>query len=201
MKRIISNISNRRLTHALQTERLILRPYRKSDLKDLHRICSNPNIGITGGWKPHESIEESEQILKYYFMEQPFKWAIKLASTGEMIGSIGLSPDEKRPSTNINSVGYWLAEEHWGNGYATEALKAVLFYAFRSLHLEIITADCYPHNPASRRVLEKSGFTYEGTLHDAAKIFTGEIFDLQCFYIYHPLLNLKKSTNSEQKRE
>ncbi|MBE6314133.1 MAG: GNAT family N-acetyltransferase [Bacteroidales bacterium] len=172
----------------IKTDRLMIRPYKLSDLYDLHRVCSNERIGLTGGWKPHGSLEESEWILRNYFMAKENRWAIVLRTNDEFIGSIGFSEDEKRTNPNVKSLGYWMAEEHWGNGYMSEAVVAVVNYAFRKLGFEIITADCYPHNPASRRVLEKSGFIYEGTLHEAVKIFNGEIYDLECFYLFHPLL-------------
>lgn len=180
------------------TERLIIRPYRLSDLSDLYRVCSNPKIGVVGGWKPHESIEESEMILRYYFMAEPNRWALTMRNSGEFIGSIGFSEDTKRSNPNVKSLGYWLAEESWGQGIMTEAVKAIVDYAFKKLGFEIITADCYPHNPASRRVLEKSGFIYEGTLHEATQIFNGEVYDLECFYLLHPLL---RSQNKEKNKE
>lgn len=172
----------------IKTDRLVIRPYKLSDLLDLHRVCCNERIGLTGGWKPHESLEESEWILRNYFMAEENRWAIVLRKTDEFVGSIGFSEDEKRKNPNVRSLGYWMAEEHWGRGYMSEAVAAVVDYAFRKLGFEIITADCYSHNPASRRVLEKSGFIYEGTLHEAVQIFNGEIYDLECFYMLHPLL-------------
>lgn len=177
-----------RKSATLKTERLLIRPYKLSDLSDLYRICSNERVGVKGGWKPHESIEESEYILRNYFMAEDNRWAIILRSNDEFIGSIGLSEDEKRANPNVRSLGYWIAEEHWGNGYMSEAVYAVVNHVFRKLGFEILTADCYPHNPASRRVLEKSGFIYEGTLHEAMQIYNGEIYDLECFYLLNPLL-------------
>lgn len=172
----------------LKSKRLIIRPYTKSDLNEFHRICSNPNIGIMGGWKPHTTPEESLNILRYYFMAEPNRWAITLKSSKQFIGSIGFSDDEKRNNPSVKSLGYWLAEEFWGQGLMSEAVETVTDYAFNKLGYEIITADCYPHNHGSRRVLEKCGFIHEGTLHEATVIYNGDIYDLECFYKLHPLL-------------
>jgi RimJ/RimL family protein N-acetyltransferase len=114
----------------IKTERLVIRPYKLSDLLDLHRVCCNERIGLTGGWKPHESLEESEWILRNYFMAEENRWAIVLRKTDEFVGSIGFSEDEKRRNPNVRSLGYWIAEEHWGMGYMSEAVAAVVDYAF-----------------------------------------------------------------------
>ena len=59
-------------------------------------------------------------------------------------------------------VGYWLGEAHWGNGYASEALRALTRYAFEELGLRRLSAGVFGHNPASARVLEKVGYRLEG---------------------------------------
>lgn len=170
-------------SNKLRTDRLIIRPYTEDDLLVFHEICRNPNIGNNGGWKPHESIVESEQILKYYFIQEPFRWAVARRDTKELIGSIGFSWDEKRTYDEVKSLGYWLNEMYWGQGYMTEAVRAVVKYAFENLNFEYISADCYADNFGSRRVLEKAGFEFEGTLHRGAKSADGKIHDLLCYFL------------------
>jgi RimJ/RimL family protein N-acetyltransferase len=63
-------------------------------------------------------------------------------------------------------LGYWIAKPFWGNGYATEAARAVVDYAFRERGLNRVLAECFAGNPASARVLEKAGMTREGTLRE-----------------------------------
>lgn len=62
----------------LYTDRLVLRPFVDADLERLYEICSNPALGLSGGWKPHTSLEMSDEVLKSYFIAQPYKWAVTL---------------------------------------------------------------------------------------------------------------------------
>ena len=88
-------------------------------------------------------------------------FAVELRETGELVGAITINPQEQHKRA---SLGYWCAVSHWGRGYATEAVRAVIDYGFRDLALNRVHADCHGDNPASRRVLEKAGLTYEGRL-------------------------------------
>lgn len=171
----------------IETERLTLRPFMESDADDLFRCCRNPNIGNNAGWKPHESLEESREILHSVFMSQKDIWAIILKESGQLIGSIGIIADPKRENPQARMLGYWLDEAHWGKGYMTEAVKAVLDYGFDTLKLSLITANCYPHNERSQQVLKRLGFEHEGTLHQAELTYDGQLYDHLCYYLSnHP---------------
>ena len=80
-------------------------------------------------------------------------------------------------------IGYWLDEAQWGKGYMSEAVCAVLDYGFNKLGLTLISANCYPQNKRSQRVLEKMGFTYEGILHQAEVSYDDKIYDHLCYYL------------------
>lgn len=151
----------------IETERLLLRPFRESDAEAFFECCQNPNIGNNAGWKPHGSLEESQEILRSVFISQSGIWAIILKEDGRLIGSVGIIPDPKRENPQARMLGYWLDESHWGKGYMTEAVQSVLDYGFNTLQLNLITANCYPHNERSQQVLKRHGFIYEGTLHQA----------------------------------
>ena len=77
----------------------------------------------------------------------------------------------------------WLDEAQWGKGYMSEAVCAVLDYGFNKLGLTLISANCYPQNKRSQRVLEKMGFTYEGILHQAEVSYDDKIYDHLCYYL------------------
>jgi ribosomal-protein-alanine N-acetyltransferase len=98
-----------------------------------------------------------------------------IATRSEAIGSIGLMPgrDVHRYTAEL---GYWLAEPFWGLGIMTRAVEALVDYAFRELKLHRIYAEPYCSNPASARVLEKAGFTYEGIMR-ANAYKQGKILD------------------------
>lgn len=110
----------------IETERLLLRPFRESDAEAFFECCQNPNIGNNAGWKPHGSLEESQEILRSVFISQSGIWAIILKEDGRLIGSVGIIPDPKRENPQARMLGYWLDESHWGKGYMTEAVQSVL---------------------------------------------------------------------------
>jgi len=164
----------------LETSRLILRPFLESDLEDFYEYAKNPNVGPNAGWKPHESIDETKAILRN-FIEQDEVLAIVLKESNKVIGSVGLHNDSMRTADNVKMLGYVLSEDYWGRGIVTEAARAVLKYAFTDLELDMVTVQHYPFNHRSRRVIEKCGFLYEGTLRYCTKIYNGNIYDLVCY--------------------
>ena len=103
---------------------------------------------------------------------------------GEAVGGIGLvvGNDISRLSAE---VGYWLGRDHWGQGLATKALRAITSYAFEALAVERVFATPFEGNEASFRVLEKAGFSLEG-VHRRAAIKDGRILDLRCYSLIRP---------------
>ena len=169
---------------ALETERLILRPWRLEDAADMYAYAKNPNVGPNAGWKPHESVEESKAILESWIHsdEEEDIWAIVPKEMGRACGSIGLHQDGRRPGVpNCRELGYVLGQEQWGKGYMTEAAKAVLRYGFQELGLGLISVRHSSYNQRSRRVIEKCGFHYEGTMRQYSRLYDGTILD-GCFY-------------------
>jgi putative acetyltransferase len=169
--------------HVIETERLILRPFTENDTEAVFNCCQNPNLGNNAGWKPHDTLEESLKILQTIFIPQKDTWAITRKEDRLLIGAIGILPDPKRENSNAGMIGYWLDEAQWGKGYMSEAVCAVLDYGFNKLGLTLISANCYPQNKRSQRVLEKMGFTYEGILHQAEVSYDDKIYDHLCYYL------------------
>ena len=144
----------------IETERLILRMWSKKDADDLYGYARNPNVGPVAGWKPHGSRAESKYIIVNVFL-QKMSWAITEKVTGRVIGSIGFIDDVTRPGINSKELGYSLAEEFWGRGLMTEAVAAVIKYAFEELKLACVWCSHYTDNLQSQRVIEKSGFAFQ----------------------------------------
>lgn len=166
---------------AMETGRLLLRPFRRNDLDDFYEYARNPNVGPNAGWAPHQSREESERILKT-FIEGDEVLAIVWKANSKVIGSIGLHDDNIRRNTeDVKMLGYVLSEDYWGRGITTEAAKAVIAYAFEELGLAMVTVHHYDNNLRSGRVIDKCGFHYEGKLRRAVKLFNGNIHDLLCY--------------------
>lgn len=169
-------------TPELESTRLILRPFRENDSDVVFACCQNPELGNNAGWKPHETAEESLEIIRSVFMPQKYIWAVTLKDSGRLIGCVGIIPDPKRQNPQAQMLGYWLDETYWGKGYMTEAIQKVLQYGFEVLHVDIISAYCYPHNLRSRNTLERNGFLYEGILHEAELMYDAKMYDNLCFY-------------------
>lgn len=181
----------------IETERLLLRGWQAEDVQDLFDYAKNPNVGPHGGWKPHESVAESLDILQTLFLGKYECWAIVLKENNKVIGTIGYEEDVKRPEICCKELGYALSEDYWGRGLMTEAAKAVLSFGFQDMKLELISVYRNPWNERSKRVMDKCGFTYEGTLRMANKIYDGSIRDVACYsmtkeeYEYHERENKK----------
>ena len=148
----------------IETDRLILRKYKLEDADDLAKICNNYNIYKYTMNIPYPY--EKQNAIDYinFLLENPdnYVFAITDKKTGTLYGnvSIGLKKHNK------GEIGYFVGEEYWGNGIATEATKAIIEYGFKQLNLHKIFARHLEGNKASGRVMEKSGMFYEGTLKD-----------------------------------
>lgn len=165
---------------SIETNRLYLRPFTLDDAEDMYAYASSPHVGPHAGWAPHAHLEESKGIIRM-FMEQDEVLAIVLKQEHKVIGSIGLHKDTKRAVGKdvVRALGYVLGEAYWEQGYATEAARAVLDYAFREMGLKLVSVYHYEGNTRSRHVIEKLGFHYEGTQRLAsASLFGGYRNDL-----------------------
>lgn len=167
----------------LKTERLTLRPVCENDCFDIFEYSKNNNVGKNAGWKPHENIEETKEILDEVFIGKDGIFAIVPDSSSKVIGTVGLIEDCARKNSTSKMIGYSLSQKYWGLGYMTESVKALLEYGFTFMGLSIITASCYPHNIRSKSVLKKCGFSYEGTLRQCDVIYDGTVYDCEYYSI------------------
>lgn len=164
----------------LETKRLMLIDWTEKDAEELYMLAKNPNVGPHAGWKPHADVAESLEIIQTLFLPS-MVWKITDKETGTMVGSLGLEIDRFRPGIASKELGYWVAEEFWGQGLATEACEAALRFGFRELNLDIIGICTGPDNLRSQRVIKKLGFAYEGTHRHCYKIYDGTIRDSLTF--------------------
>lgn len=149
----------------LHTARLILRKLRRSDAADFFRFAGSEAVTKYMLWKPHQSIAESEasiaKTLARFETGRCYRWGITQKDCGTLIGIIDLLGfDEKR---NTCTFAYMLSDAHWGLGYGTEALKAVLDFAFREMAVSAVEADHFRENEASGAVMRKAGMEYVRT--------------------------------------
>lgn len=160
----------------LQTERLVLRAFDPSDAVDVYSYAQNPKVGMMAGWSPHQSIEETRALIQA-FIERGDTWAVVEKKSGCVIGTVTLRADVRRRVDNAREIGYALGESYWGQGYAPEACREVMRYAFDELHCPILSAAHFPANLSSRRVIKKLGFSYEGTLRVTFTMPDGALMD------------------------
>ena len=146
------------------TPRLRLRPWNDADATALFELAHDPRIGTLCGWKPYESIDDAHEALST-FLAAPDSYAVTLGSTGEIVGSIALRIDRDSPEARVADIGYWIGASYWGNGYATEAGRAIIERA-RELGVSTIILKYFDGNDASRRVSEKLGFTWQSREED-----------------------------------
>lgn len=146
---------------SLETKRLFLRPFREDDAADLYEYAKDPRVGRPAGWPPHKSLEESREIIRTVFAA-PHTFAMVDKATGKAIGSAGFTGKTRAefPAPN-DELGYALSPVFWGRGLMPEAVAELLRYAFEDLNLAAVWCSHYADNPQSRRVIEKSGFSFQ----------------------------------------
>jgi ribosomal-protein-alanine N-acetyltransferase len=156
----------------LTTDRLVLRPFEDADAGPLFAHASNPNVTRFTLWDHHKSINDTLAFVRDYarcrYLEgTPEPYAITLASDPDHlpVGALGCFW-ASQPNATME-LGYWLAEPFWGRGLVVEACRAVLAHAFAECGPERMQARVIAGNDASRRVLDKLGFSYEGTMRSS----------------------------------
>ena len=170
----------------LSTDRLILRPWRESDLADFYEYASVDGVGQMAGWNPHRNVEESKNILSH-FIEGKHDFA--LVHQRKVIGSLGVKNyhEENYPElAHLQGceIGYVLSKDYWGQGLMPEAVQAVIDWLFRDEQLDFIICGHFVRNNQSRRVIEKCGFRYIKTVPFETKYNTVETcWD---YILYHP---------------
>lgn len=170
----------------LETDRLILRPWREEDLKDFYDYAREDGVGQMAGWTPHRSPEESREILSMFIREKK-TFALELKETGQVIGSIGLEflnelPGEEYEPLHGREIGYVLKKSFWGRGLMPEAVQRVIRYCFEELGMDFLTCGHFEWNSQSRRVIEKCGFVYCKTHDYTTRMNTVE---KSCLYVLH----------------
>ena len=135
----------------LETERLILRPWKQEDLQDFYAYASVDGVGQMAGWAPHESLEVSQMILNS-FINGKKTFALVEKKSGKVIGSLGLEDsernnlDESFDSKSGREIGYVLSKDYWGRGLMPEAVKRVIQYAFEDLKWDFLLCGHFMEN-------------------------------------------------------
>jgi RimJ/RimL family protein N-acetyltransferase len=162
----------------LTTARLKLRWLDERDAPAQFAIFSDPQVTRYWSGATWTSMSQADDwiasALEAYRNGSGLRFGIELAERGELIGNASLFSFSEQ--NRRCELGYVLGSAHWGRGYVTEALTALLDYGFTELDLNRVEADIDPRNSASRRVLERLGFCKEGYMPERW-IVNGEIAD------------------------
>ena len=170
----------------LNTERLVLRPWREDDLADFYAYSSEDGVLQMVGVQPYRSIEEAEENLRV-FIEGRKIFALEYA--GRAVGSLGVETysEETYPELAAlrgREIGFMLSKDCWGQGLMPEAVCAVIRWLFEDVRLDFIIAGHFVGNDRSRRVIEKCGFSYNKTIaFDTQDGRTEETLD---YILYNP---------------
>jgi ribosomal-protein-alanine N-acetyltransferase len=148
----------------LTLEQCTIRPWRMDDAESLAKHANNRKVWLSLRDKfPHPyTSEDGRKFLEAAVKVEPITdFCIEV--NGGAVGGIGihLGIDVHRHTAEL---GYWLGEEFWARGIMTEAVAAFTDFCFEEFQLRRVYAEPFANNPASARVLEKAGFTFEGRL-------------------------------------
>jgi RimJ/RimL family protein N-acetyltransferase len=147
----------------LATERLRLRPWRNDDLEPFAALNADARVReFFPSLQTHQESAESMRYIDDHFRRHGFGlWAVEVIGAVPFIGFTGLSvPSIDAPFMPCVELGYRLAFEHWGRGYATEGARAAIAFGFTTVGLDEIVAMTAVRNERSRRVMERLGMTY-----------------------------------------
>ncbi|QEM10069.1 GNAT family N-acetyltransferase [Mucilaginibacter rubeus] len=166
----------------IKGSKFILRPWRLTDAASLQRHANNINVArflFDRFPHPYTKADAERWVLAHQSKAVVTNLAIVIDDNA--VGAIDFKQgdDIYRKSA---SIGYWLGEQYWGRGIATEAIRLIIPYAFYNFDIIRIQATVNGNNLASMRVLEKAGFTKEGIMKDAI-IKGGEIMDEHLYAI------------------
>ena len=170
----------------IETQRLILRKVKNEDAQiAFNNWCNSDAVDKYVLWKKHPSvettIEQYEKWIEEYNDEKTFRWIVELKDTHDLIGTIDVS--KRFIKHGSCEIGYCYSDKYWNNGYATEALKAVIKYLFEECEADLVNAEFMENNPASGKVMEKSGMKFEGRLRSRVIDKNNRRNDLLCYSI------------------
>ncbi|WP_310829565.1 GNAT family N-acetyltransferase [Paenibacillus pedocola] len=161
-------MSYNNVNRTIHTERLLLRLFIPSDAAAVTALCNNYNIYKNTLYLPYpyalkDALSWIEHHSANFNAGTSYEFAITDKVSGELYGAIALSSNQ---NFHNGELAYWIGEKFWGNGYATEAARAVLQFAFDEKKYHKVFARYFGSNPASGSVMRKIGMEQEGVLRE-----------------------------------
>ena len=170
----------------LETERLVLSDFQTGDETAVFALFSSADVTEYYDLQAFTRLEQARELMQFFQCRfqtgAGIRWAIRLKASGELIGTCGFNSWSSKMQNAV--IGYDLLPTVWGNGYAAEAVSAIIATAFNGElaagPLHRIQADTVPGNQASEALLRKLGFKEEGLRRDSG-FWKGRFHDLTCF--------------------
>jgi RimJ/RimL family protein N-acetyltransferase len=164
---------------------LLLRPWQWKDIPDLVRICNNIHIwnNLRDQMPKPYTVKDAGEWVRFNTTQRPMR-NFCIEDEGRVIGGIGMVLQEDIYKKNIE-IGYYIAEEYWGNGFATEAVRQMVDHIFSSMDCIRVYAEVFAHNQASMAVLRKNGFYLEA-VHRKSVFKNDAYLDSHLFVKFHP---------------
>lgn len=177
----------------LETDRLILRQVDTDDAESVLKYLSDQEVMKYYGLEPFDSINDALDEISWYqsiFEENTgIRWGITIKNQNEVIGSCGFL--NRVPKHYRSEIGFELSKDYWGQGIASEALKAICKYGIEQLNLQRIEALIEPPNLSSQRLVERLGFIREGLLRNY-EFTSGKFDDLYMYSLLRKEFDLKE---------
>jgi ribosomal-protein-alanine N-acetyltransferase len=162
-------------------ERILLRPWTLSDAPQLAKILNNKRItdNLRDGVPSPYSLKDAQDWLNLIMIENTPTKYFAITLDKQVIGSIGIVAKTDIYRKNVE-IGFFLAENYWGRGIATKAIKKIISYAFNTFDIVRVQAEVFSDNIASRKALEKAGLKLEATFRN--NIIKNGIIKDSCIY-------------------
>jgi RimJ/RimL family protein N-acetyltransferase len=172
-------------TKTIETNRLVLRKFTIDDVEGMYTNWAvDVECSKMLAWNVHENRDITKEVISLWISKynKPynFNWVVELKEDGQIIGSISVIKSKQ----GMCEVGYCYGSKYWGNGYATEALKAVSGFLIEEVGFRLVEAAHISENPASGRVMQKAGMRKDAVLRQRRiNKYTNNINDLIVYSI------------------
>ena len=173
---------------------ILIRDLRYSDAEDFYEYAQSEEVGPRAGWKPIPSLRVAKRVINSYMFSKEV-YAIALRENDKLIGTFSIYKENiLRKYKYATQVGFSLSNLYWNRGYMTEVLEMMIDYLFTETDAEILEVCHEISNTASKRVIEKNHFKYDGRIRKYKELYDGRIVDVD-FY------SLSKEEYKEIKNE
>jgi len=180
----------------LETERLTLRRPTLADVKAIAQLANDRRIAENTRRLPHPYRQDHAVAFVRAMADGAREAAFLIEHNHDPIGMVGIDWSNK----DAPELGYWLGAAHWGRGFGTEAARAAIDFCFEETDAELLHAGARVANPASRNILEKCGFQWNGVeLHRFEAL--GSSTPVDCFRLNRGVWSLLKNWGSSTRRE